>query len=67
MAYRDGVETGRASLVTAGTELVLAASADRAEITADTGDLAFVAIALQDAAGVLMPISDRFSHTWCRP
>jgi hypothetical protein len=58
VAYRGGVETGRTSLVTAGTPS-LAASADRETVTADHGDLVFVELELRDERGVLNTACDR--------
>ncbi|WP_084127022.1 glycoside hydrolase family 2 TIM barrel-domain containing protein [Demequina sp. NBRC 110054] len=52
VAFRDGAEVGRTSLVTAGAPS-LVASLDRSAITNSDDDLAYVAIELRDAAGVL--------------
>ncbi|WP_062203205.1 glycoside hydrolase family 2 TIM barrel-domain containing protein [Demequina salsinemoris] len=52
VAFRDGNEVGRTSLVTASTP-ALTASVDRASLTDTDDDLAFVAIELRDASGVL--------------
>ncbi|WP_084127021.1 glycoside hydrolase family 2 TIM barrel-domain containing protein [Demequina sp. NBRC 110054] len=52
IAYRDGAEVGRTSLVTADSPS-LVASVDRSSLTNSDDDLAFVAIELRDAAGVL--------------
>lgn len=59
VSYTGGIETGRTSLATAGPELVLLAVADRTELIAGTGDLAFVELVLTDARGVLQPGRDR--------
>ncbi|NQX06854.1 glycoside hydrolase family 2 protein [Rathayibacter sp. VKM Ac-2856] len=59
VAYRAGRETGRSSLVSASGPVVLTASADRTELRADDTDLAYVAIELRDAAGVLITGADR--------
>ncbi|WP_062520452.1 glycoside hydrolase family 2 TIM barrel-domain containing protein [Demequina silvatica] len=58
IAYRGGVETGRASLATAG-EATLTATADRTALVDTDADLAYVAIELRDAAGVLVTDADR--------
>lgn len=60
VAYTDGVETGRTSLVSAAPDrLVLAATPDRTELRADTRDLAYVSLELTDADGILRPTLDR--------
>ncbi|WP_029429853.1 glycoside hydrolase family 2 TIM barrel-domain containing protein [Blastococcus sp. URHD0036] len=51
VSYAGGVETGRCTLSTAGDDLVLTAVADRAELSADTRDLAFVDLVLTDGNG----------------
>jgi hypothetical protein len=58
VAYRDGAEVGRTSLVTA-EEPELAVSADRTRLRVGEDDLAFVAVELRDAAGVLITTVDR--------
>jgi len=58
VAFRDGVEVGRTRLVTAGP-VGLRAVADRTVLRAEASDLAFVAIELADADGVLATGSDR--------
>jgi beta-galactosidase len=58
VAYRAGAETGRTSLTTASGATLLTASVDRASIRADDTDLAYVAIELRDAAGVLVTGAD---------
>jgi beta-galactosidase len=57
--YRDGQETGRDVLKTAGEVVRLTAEADRPVITAGGGDLAFIDLLLQDANGTTHPMSDR--------
>ena len=54
VAYRDGLETGRWSLSSAGDLAALAAVPDRSELRSDDGDLAFVEIELHDADGRLV-------------
>lgn len=58
VAYRDGTETGRTSLASAAGTTLLTASVDRASIRADDTDLAYIAIELRDAAGVLVTGAD---------
>lgn len=57
IALRDGVEVGRTSLSTA-SEPALAVTPDRASLRAGERDLAYVAIELRDAAGVLVADAD---------
>jgi len=59
IGYRDGSKTGWTTLVSAGSEVVLRAEVDRAEIRADDTDLAYVAISLTDAEGTLHTTLDR--------
>ena len=59
IAYRNGVETGRATLHTARAGSRLRLSCDRPELAADTHDLAFVEVALVDADGRLCTSEDR--------
>ncbi|MGY4857468.1 glycoside hydrolase family 2 TIM barrel-domain containing protein [Cryobacterium sp. AP23] len=59
VAYRSGAETGRTSLTAATGPTLLTASVDRSSIRNDDTDLAFVAIELRDAGGVLVTGSDR--------
>ena len=54
-AYKDGVEIGRDKVVTAADEVMICASADRAQIPADGSDIAYVEISMCDAAGNLNP------------
>jgi beta-galactosidase len=58
VAYRGGAEMGRTSLNTAG-EPELAVSADRTRLHRGDHDLAFVAVEVRDAAGVLVTTADR--------
>ncbi len=58
VAYRAGAEVGRTSLVSASGPTVLTAAADRATVRADDTDLAYVAIELRDASGVLVTGAD---------
>lgn len=59
VAYTDGKEVGRTSLVSAGVELRFQVEIDRARIKANDRDLAFVTISLVDDKGVLNPLADR--------
>ena len=59
VAYRAGAETGRTSLTSASGATLLTASTDRTVIRADDTDLAYIAIELRDAAGVLVTGADR--------
>jgi beta-galactosidase len=59
IARRGGVETGRHTLATAVGDATLAVSAERTSIAADPDDLAFVEIALTDAAGTTLVDADR--------
>ena len=52
VGYQDGKETGKYTLKTAGSEVILNAAADRNVIGAGCGDLAFVTLRLTDAAGI---------------
>jgi beta-galactosidase len=52
VAYTNGVETGRHSLVTA-VQPALTVTADRTVLTANAQDLAFVAIEMVDPSGVV--------------
>lgn len=58
VAFDGDDEVGRTELRTAGPAR-LTASADRTELVADDADLAFVAIELRDADGVLVADADR--------
>lgn len=59
VAYTDGVETGRTTLRSAGREVNLKVEVDRAQISADGNDLAFVTISIVDDQGVVKPLADR--------
>jgi beta-galactosidase len=58
IAYCDGVEDARSSLVTAGSDIRLVATADRAHLSYNESDLSFVTIELQDEHGVVVTDSD---------
>jgi len=59
VAFRDGVETGRTSLVSASGPVELDVRVDRARIDATDRDLAYVDITLTDARGNLQSSDDR--------
>ena len=59
VAYRAGTETGRTSLTSATGPALLTATTDRSSIRGDDTDLAYIAIELRDAAGVLVTDADR--------
>ncbi len=59
IAYRNGLETGRTALVSAGPEIRMQVAADRWQIRANDQDLAFVTISLVDDQGILKPLADR--------
>ncbi|OHV29160.1 MULTISPECIES: glycoside hydrolase family 2 TIM barrel-domain containing protein [Pseudofrankia] len=59
VAYTDGEEIGRTVLRSASGEVRLRVEADRAEIGADDGDLAFISITLVDQAGNFYNTADR--------
>ncbi|GAB6902664.1 glycoside hydrolase family 2 TIM barrel-domain containing protein [Kineosporia succinea] len=58
VAYRDGQETGRTSLRTAGSPC-LTVTSDRERLHADDDDLAFLDVELRDADGILATSADR--------
>lgn len=58
VAFADGTETARTSLVTAGTDTVLRARVDRVGLCGDA-DLAFVDITFEDADGVMHTTADQ--------
>jgi beta-galactosidase len=64
VGYRNGRETGRWSLQTAGTPVSAKVSADRSRVTANGEDLAFVTVELVDAKGtpIYAQSSDRNVH-----
>ena len=59
VAYRNGSETGRCSLVSASGPVQLDVQVDRARIDATDRELAYIAIALVDAAGTVLSGADR--------
>ncbi|MEV8544121.1 glycoside hydrolase family 2 TIM barrel-domain containing protein [Streptomyces sp. NPDC051572] len=59
IAYRDGVETGRTSLLSANGPLRLRAESDRPVVSANGGDLAYVTLTLTDPDGTLNTAADR--------
>ena len=59
VAYRDGLEVARTSLASADGPLALTAAADRDELPSDGSDVAFVEVALADAAGTIATGADR--------
>ena len=59
VAYRDGQEVARASLRSADGPLTLTAAADCDELPADGTDVAFIEVALSDAAGTVATGADR--------
>jgi beta-galactosidase len=59
IAYRDGQEQSRTALATAAGLLTLTATADRGELPADGGDVAFIEIALADARGTVATGTDQ--------
>jgi len=59
VAYRAGIEVGRAVLATASGAVLLQVEVDRAEIRADDTDLAYLEITLVDGAGTTWTSADR--------
>ena len=55
VAYRNGQKWAEDSVKTAGQPAKLLLEADRSELTADGSDLSFVAVAVADNAGQLLP------------
>ena len=55
MAYKSGAEWARDKVVTAGAATKLTLIPDRAVITADGKDLAFVTLTVEDQDGNLVP------------
>jgi len=53
VGYKDGQETGRFEIVTAGDPVALRLTPDQREIKADIGSIAYIDITLLDQAGVL--------------
>ncbi|GAA3808471.1 glycoside hydrolase family 2 protein [Cellulomonas soli] len=62
VALRDGVEISRASLRSASEVVQLSVVPDRAQLTAESSDLAFVDIALTDENGRLQVWAERVVH-----
>ena len=58
VAYRDGVETGRSGLCSAGEPMCLKLDADRSEVPADPQRLVHIEISLIDEEGVVNPNRD---------
>ena len=52
VSYKDGKETGRFILATAGEDIQLNVKADRTVLRADGEDLAFLTIKLTDKDGI---------------
>ncbi len=59
VAYSDGEEQARGALQTAAGARRLVAAADRAVVSADAGDLAYVALTIEDEHGNLASDDDR--------
>jgi len=59
VAYIDGRETGRTSLMSAGSALNLKVEVDRTQINEGDTDLAFVEISVVDEKGIVKPLADR--------
>ncbi|MFB3160188.1 glycoside hydrolase family 2 TIM barrel-domain containing protein [Neobacillus sp. 179-J 1A1 HS] len=59
VAYTNREETGRTSLISAGSALNLKVEADRTQIANNDNDLSFVTISLVDENGILKPLADR--------
>jgi beta-galactosidase len=59
VAFRGGAEVGRAAIRSAAAPVLLEATVDRAAISADPEDLAFVTLQLVDEDGVLHVAQDR--------
>src|SRR5207244_4273564 len=59
IALRDGEECGRTTLTSAEGEVLLTATADHVQLTADDESLAYLAIELRDDAGALVTADDR--------
>jgi beta-galactosidase len=58
IAYRNGVEGARTTLLSATGPVALTATPDRTVLTADDGELSFIAIEFRDAAGTLATTVD---------
>ena len=59
VAYTNGLETGRTSLISAVGKANLLVEIDRLQITADDNDLSFVTISIVGENGVLKPLDNR--------
>ncbi|MEK5163516.1 glycoside hydrolase family 2 TIM barrel-domain containing protein [Paenibacillus sp. FSL R5-0527] len=59
IAYTNGKETGRTSLLSAVGKVNLQVEIDRAQIVSDDHDLSFITISLVGDNGVLRPLADR--------
>ncbi len=59
IAYREGVEAGRAALRSPSGEVLLAVTPDRAVVRADESDGAFIDICLVDTVGTVVHGADR--------
>lgn len=59
VAYTDGVESGRTSLMSASNEVNIKLDIDRTQIRADDNDLAFITISLVDHQGIVKNLADR--------
>jgi beta-galactosidase len=59
VAYRKGVETGRSTLRSATSPVILRAQSDRGVIAAVGGDLAYLTFTLTDLTGTLHTAADR--------
>jgi beta-galactosidase len=59
IAYADGVESGRDVLRTATGPVELRADVDRAAVTTEVGELAYVVLTLVDPDGTVHPAADR--------
>jgi beta-galactosidase len=59
VAYTNGEEISRTSLLSAGSILNLKVEADRTQIANNDNDLSFVSISLVDENGIIKPLADR--------
>ncbi|MEK4459488.1 MULTISPECIES: glycoside hydrolase family 2 TIM barrel-domain containing protein [Paenibacillus] len=59
VAYIDGKETGRFSMMSASNEVNLQVDVDRTWIAVDDNDLAFINISLIDEKGIIKSLADR--------
>jgi len=58
VGYKDGVETMRQEIKTAGDPAAIILTPDRSEINADGSDLSFLTVAVVDKDGVPVPKAD---------